>query len=460
MTTRRFDFVIIGGGPAGESAANTARARGATVAVVERELFGGACPFWACMPSKTLLHAAAVHAAGGDYPWSKAVARRDYMINREGRDFPDDSGHVKGLEAAGAVTIRGSARIAGPGRVAVTLAQGGGEEVLGAGTIIVAVGSESRVPPIDGLDQIKPWTSREATSTRELPRSLLVIGGGPTGVELSQVFARYGVPTRLVVSQDRINARDHPRNSAAVAEGLRRDGVDIRTGVRAIRLRPGPGAAGAHVLDLSDGASVEGHEVLLAVGRTLPLAGLGLETLGVAVEDGRLRVGRDLRVADGVFVTGDPAGPEMHTHLSHYQGELAVRIALGDDVRPDYRAIPRAIYTDPEAAGVGRTLEEAVAAGLDAFEEVADLATSAKGYVSESTGHVTVVVDRPSRTLIGAFIAGVGASEAIHEAVLAIRTRTTLDVLADTIHAFPTTARVLGGLFASAATKLGSPAGR
>lgn len=144
----------------------------------------------------------------------------------------------------------------------------------------------------------------------------------------------------------------------------------------------------------------------------------------------------------------------MHTHVAHYQGELAVRIALGDDVRPDYSAIPRAVYTDPEVAGVGRSLDEALEAGIDAFEEVADLATTAKGYVAEASGHVTIVLDRQKRTLVGAFIAGPAASEVIHEAVLAIKTRTTLDVLADTIHAFPTTARVMGTLFMQALRRL------
>ncbi len=153
-------------------------------------------------------------------------------------------------------------------------------------------------------------------------------------------------------------------------------------------------------------------------------------------------------------MAGDPAGPEMHTHVAHYQGELAVRIALGDDVRPDYSAIPRAVYTEPEVAGVGLSLEDALAAGHDAFEEVADLATTAKGYVAEATGHVTIVVDRPTRTLLGAFIAGPAASEVIHEAVLAVKTRTSLDVLADTIHAFPTTARVMGSLFVQAVRTL------
>ncbi len=446
-----FDFVVIGAGPAGEAATYLARARGASVAVVDRELFGGSCPFWACMPSKSLLHAAAAHAAGGDYDWDRASARRDYMISREGTDFPSDAGHVHGLEASGATVIRGTGRLAGPGLVTVTT--DGEPRTLHADNIIIAVGSSSKVPQIDGLDTITPWTNREATSTRVLPQSLVILGAGPTGVEMAQVFARYGVPTTMIASRKRVNPQGHPRNSTFLEEALRRDGVDVRTGVRATRIRAHAAPGGAHVVELSDGSTVEGHEIMLAVGRTFPLAGLGLESIGVDLADG-LHVRPDLRIADGVFVAGDPAGPEMHTHLAHYQGELAVRIALGDDVRPDYAAIPRAVYTDPEVAGVGRSLEEALEAGIDAFEEVADLATSAKGYVAEASGHVTIVVDRPSRTLIGAFIAGPAASEVIHEAVLAIKTRTTLDVLADTIHAFPTTARVMGGLFSQAHHRL------
>jgi pyruvate/2-oxoglutarate dehydrogenase complex dihydrolipoamide dehydrogenase (E3) component len=447
-----FDFVIIGAGAAGEAAAYKARERGASVAIVDRSLFGGSCPFWACMPSKTLLHAAAVHAGGGDYDWPHASARRDYMIVREGTDYPSDAGHVSALEEAGAVVIRGTARVAGPGTVVVS--GGDHDRTLDAGTIVVAVGSVSSVPKLEGLDDIVPWTNREATSTRELPASLAVLGGGPTGVELSQVFARFGVPTALVVSQPRILPHDHPRNSEAVAAGLRRDGVDIRTGVRALRIRARAGASGAHVVELSDGSSVSGHQVLLAVGRTVPLAGLGLETIGVEVADGRVAVGPDLRIADGVFVAGDVAGPELHTHIAHYEGEMAVRIALGDTARPDFSSIPRAVYTDPEAGGVGLTLEQATKAGYDAFEEVADLATSAKGYVAEASGHVTIVVDRRSRALVGAFIAGPAASETIHEAVLAVKTKTPMDVLADTIHAFPTAARVMGGLFAKALVTL------
>lgn len=452
MHNDAFDFVIIGAGGAGEAAAHLARSRGAAVAIADKELFGGSCPFWACMPSKTLLHAAEVHASGGDYAWPAASARRDYMINREGTDWPSDAGHISSLEDAGAVTIRGSARLAGPGRVVV--ATEAGDRELQARHIVIAVGSSSTTPSIDGLDTITPWTNREVTSTRSLPRSLVILGAGPTGVEMAQVYARYAVPTVLISPQSTINPKDHPRNSAAIEAGLRRDGVDIRTDVRATRIQAGGTGGDAHIVHLSDGTTVSGHEILLAVGRTYPLADLGLETIGIDASDGRVDVGSDLRIADGVFLVGDPAGPEMSTHQSHYQGEFAVRIALGDDARPDYRALPHAVYTDPEAAGVGLTLEQALAAGQDAFEEVADLAMTPKGYVAEASGHVTIVVDRPSRTLLGAFIAGPAASEVIHEAVLALKAQITLDVLADTIHAFPTTARVMGALFTQALRRL------
>ncbi|MBX3032046.1 MAG: NAD(P)/FAD-dependent oxidoreductase, partial [Chloroflexi bacterium] len=283
------------------------------------------------------------------------------------------------------------------------------------------------------------------------------LGGGPTGVEMAQVFARYGVPVRLVHAEDRLHHRDHPRSSEVLARALTRDGVELHLGARAERIDGGAGGSGAHRITLSDGSIVEGHAVMLAIGRTVPLRGLGLETLGVTLTDGRATLDAQLRIAERTYLVGDPAGPEMHTHLAHYQGEIAVRIALGEDIRPDVRAIPRAVYTDPGTAGVGLLLDQATSQGIDASERTADLETSAKGYVTESFGHATIVVDRSSRTLVGAFLAGPGAAEAIHMAVLAIKARTPIDVLADTITAFPTTARVMGGLFVEAARE---PSGR
>lgn len=445
----RYELVIIGAGPAGEAAAFLARERGASVAIIDRDLFGGACPFFACMPSKSLLHSATVHAGGGDYPWQKASDRRDWMISREGRDYPDDSRHVADLEAAGAVPMRGVARLDGPGRVLVS--HDGMEHAVEAGTIIVAVGSRSKIPDMPGLTDVPYWTNRQATSARELPESLLILGAGPTGTELAQVYARYGVPVTLVVPGGRIMPRDHPRTSATVAAALQRDGVVIKTGGRAIAAHAGAGTNGRHVFDLDDGTTVEGMAVLLAIGRTYPIDDIGLDTVGVDVSSGRLSPDDHLRIAPNVFVAGDPAGPEMHTHISHYQGEMAARIALGEDVKPDYRAIPRAVYTDPETGSVGLLLEEAQAKGIDAEEFSQDLADTAKGQAADAQGHVTIVIDRAAGTLIGAFLAGPGASEAVHEAVLAIKTQTLLTVLADTIHAFPTVARVMGLLFAKAA---------
>ncbi len=454
-----FDFVVIGAGPAGEAAANKARERGASVAVVDKRWFGGSCPHIGCVPSKALLHAAERHHDGADYSWRRASERRDYMVNRAADAAePDDSSHVKALEDAGAKTFRGTARIVDRGVVEVSGPDGSATRLEGR-NVVVAVGSFSKVPPIDGLADTHPWTNEQATLTRELPRSLLVLGGGPTGCELAQVFVRFGVPTAVVQSGPRLVPTEHPRNAEVVRFALERDGVAVRTGVRAQRARAGAGTDGAHVLELDDGSTAEGHVILLAVGRDFPLAGLGMEHYGIEVTgpDAYPRDGR-LRVADGLWVAGDPAGPELHTHQGHYQGELAVRMALGEDIRPDYRALPRATYMDPESASVGVTLAQARDAGLDAFECVADFTTSARGYsVEADTGHVTITVDRATRELVGAAMACPDASAAIHECVLAIRARVKVDVLAETIHAFPSTSRILNGLFAEARAKLDAP---
>ena len=441
----RFDLVVIGGGAAGEAAAHYARSRDASVAIVDRALFGGSCPFWACMPSKALLHAAAVHHAGGDYPWPKASDFRDYMINREGTDTPDDSGHVRSLEEAGATVIRGSAALAGPRQVRI------GDRLISADAIVLAVGSVSRVPQdLPGLDEAQPWTNVQGTGTRELPKSLVILGGGPTGVELAQVYARYGVPVTLVHPRDRVHDKEHRRSSEYLGAALEKEGVRLCLKSRAVRVEAAP-RSGQHRIHLSTGEVIEGHEILLAIGRDLPLEGLGLETIGVEPKGARLEPDDRLRIAEGVFLAGDIAGPELHTHLGHYTGEAAARIALGDSgYRPFLDAIPRATYTDPETASVGLLVEQARERGIDAAEYTVDIATSSKGYTTETGGHCTIVVDRRERKLVGAFLAGIGVSEAIHECVLAIRADVPLAVLADTIHAFPTVARVLGTAFINA----------
>ncbi|OLC52976.1 MAG: hypothetical protein AUH85_15390 [Chloroflexi bacterium 13_1_40CM_4_68_4] len=451
----QFDFVVLGAGATGEAAAHYARGRGASVAIVDRDLFGVSCAYWACIPSKTLLHCAEVRAHGGDYPWPKASARRDYMINRVDRDYPDDSSHVKRLEAAGATAIRGVARLAGPHRVEVR--RDGRVRTLDARNVVIAVGSVGKVPKVAGLSEAGYWTNVEATSLRELPRSVVILGAGPSGVEIAQYLARYGVRTTIIAPRA-VNPTDHPRSSAVIAQTLRRSGVDVRENVRATRVRPHGGSAREHVVELSDGSSVAAEVIQLSVGRTsaTALAELGLDTIGVAYDGAdALRPDDRLRVAEDTYAVGDVMDRELSTHLGHHEGEMAVRVALGDDVRVDLSAVPRAVYTDPETAAVGLRLDQARDQGIDAFEETTEFATSTKGYIAETDlGHLTIVVDRASKTLAGAFIAGVGASEALHVAVLALKLRTPIDTLAQTIHAFPTTSRELGGLFASAAAKL------
>jgi pyruvate/2-oxoglutarate dehydrogenase complex dihydrolipoamide dehydrogenase (E3) component len=448
-----FDIVVIGAGAAGEAATHLARGRGASVAVIDRDLFGGSCPYWACMPSKTLLHGAEVKAHGGDYPWSKASDRRDYMINRIRTDYPNDGSHVHALEKAGAAVFKGTARLAGPGKVSVT--HGDQTHELRAKDVIVAVGSVAKVPKLDGLEAAGYWTNVEATSLRQLPTSIVILGAGPSGVEIAQYLARFGVRTAIV---GRVNPTDHPLSSAFIAETLRRDGVDVRDTARAARVVPRAGAGGEHVVALSDGTSVSGAIIQLSVGRSSAkaLSALGLDTVGVAYDGAdQITVDDRLRIADHVFVIGDPIGHELSTHLGHYEGEMAARIALGDDVTLDFSATPRVVYTDPETAAVGLRLDQALERGIDAFEETTGFPKSTKGYLVEADrGHLSIVVDRRRGTLIGAFIAAQGAGEAIHAAVLPIKLGTPIDTLAQTIHAFPTTARVLSGLFSAAAAKL------
>jgi pyruvate/2-oxoglutarate dehydrogenase complex dihydrolipoamide dehydrogenase (E3) component len=455
-----FDIVIIGAGPGGEAAAHKARELSASVAIVDRRWFGGSCPHIGCLPSKALLHAAAEHHANPQrYEWPRASAHRDFMINRPADAAePDDTSHVRSLEEAGAVVYRGEARVVGRGRVGVS--HESARHVLAGTNVIVAVGSHSRRIQIPGIEDIDVWTNEQATLTRELPRSLLILGGGPTGCELAQVYARFGVPVTIVQSGPRLAPTDHPRNSDVVRRTLEADGVTVTTGVRAVAARAGAGRDGAHVIDLDDGSSAEGHVVLAAVGREVPLDEIGLEHYGLDTSGRTPPYPRDgrLRIADGLYAVGDAAGPELHTHQAHYQGELAARMALGQAVKPDYRALPRATYTDPEASFVGVSLDAAKDAGLDAFELVADFPKSSRGYAVEAKlGHITIVIDRATRELVGAAVACPDASAAIHECVLAIQAHVTVDVLAETIHAFPSTSRIFNGLFADARKEIERP---
>jgi pyruvate/2-oxoglutarate dehydrogenase complex dihydrolipoamide dehydrogenase (E3) component len=458
------DVLVIGAGAAGEAAGTLGAELGGSVAVVERDLFGGQCSFWACLPSKTLLDSAHHRALGADYPWDRAAARRDWMISRENGDYPDDSNHVRRLESAGARLVRGEARIVGPRRVEVRR-DGENPQAIEARGVIVAVGSHPVIPRIEGLEETGYWTSNDGTSSRDLPSSMVVLGGGPVGVELAQVYARFGVKTTIVQGGERILPRDHPKSSEVLAEQLRAEGVDIRTGVHGQKVRRG---GAGRILELSDGSTVEGAELLVAVGRRpADLRELGTEESGAKLgERGEVEPDARMRVADGLYVAGDCAGGMQFTHVADYEGRIAVRAVLGKEARADLSAIPRTTFTDPETAAVGLTLDEAWYRGIDAFEETMDFATTSRGFTIEPTvpqgegfsgspGHVTAVVDKERGTLVGVFAACPGASELINEAALAIKLGVPVGVVADSIHAYPTAARVLAGVCAAADQKLG-----
>jgi pyruvate/2-oxoglutarate dehydrogenase complex dihydrolipoamide dehydrogenase (E3) component len=455
-----YDVIVIGAGAGGEAAGSLSAQLGGRVAVVERDLIGGLCGFWACMPSKTLLDSAARHHLDGRYPWPWASDRRDWMISREGIDYPDDTGHVRSLESAGAEVIRGGARITGPGRIEVRGSEGG-PRTLETKNLVLCTGSVPVVPALDGLAETGYWTSNDGTSLRELPSSMVVMGGGAVGTELAQVYGRFGVKTTLVQGTDRILPRDHPRSAELLTAQLREEGVDIRTGVTATSVKAG---GAGRVVSLSDGSTVEAAEVMVAVGRRpSDLRAVGVEEAGVTLDEkGTARPDERMRVADGVYVAGDAAGGPQFTHVADYEGRIAARAALGQDVRADLSAVPRTTFTDPETSAVGITIQEAWERGLDAFEVTTDFATTARGFTIEPhrdgdgpvkegyPGHITAVIDRERRLMVGAFAACPGASEMIHEAVLAIKQSIPVSVLADTIHAFPTASRVFGNLMADA----------
>lgn len=455
-----YDVIVIGAGAGGEAAGSLSAELGGKVAVVERDLVGGLCGFWACMPSKSLLDSAFHHTLDGRYPWPWASDRRDWMISREGADYPDDAGHIRSLEEAGADVIKGEARLVGPGRVEVRQ-DGGPPSTLNGRSIILSTGSVPVVPSIDGLSDAGYWTSNDGTSLRDLPSSIAVLGGGAVGTELAQVYGRFGVKTTLIQGTDRILPRDHPKSAEVLTAQLQEEGVDVRTGVTAVSVKRG--GAGKQVR-LSNGTSVEAAAVMVAVGRRpSDLRALGVEEAGVKLDvKGSARPDDAMRIGENVYVAGDAAGGMQFTHVADYQGRIAARAALGQDVRADLSAVPRTTFTDPETSAVGMTLQEAWEQGHDAFEVTADFSTTARGFTIEPRrraggpikegfpGHITAVIDRERRLLLGTFAACPGASELIHEPVLAMKRSIAVDVLADTIHAFPTGARVFGNLMAEA----------
>ncbi len=441
-----FDVVVLGAGSAGESIANALAAAGRSVALIETFRVGGECPYVACMPSKSLLRSAQARdearalpeLAGAsvapvldddDLAFRKAVQRRDEIAEDR-----DDSGAAKGVEDAGVVLVRGRGRVVRAGVVDVE-----GRELAYA-DLVVATGSVPVQPPIAGLDRVPTWTSDQALSAQDRPRSLVVMGGGAVGCELAQVHVRFGVTTTLVESGPQVAGKEESSIAALLAQVLRDDGVDVRLGVEVERAELT--ADGLARVYLSDGSSVVAERVLIAVGRTPTTDDLGLDVLGIEPGEGAaLEVDDHCRIVgqQHVWAAGDVTGVAPYTHTANYQARVVAGNLLGGDRRVDLRAIPRAVYTEPAVASVGMAEEQAREQGIDAMTAVMDLGEVARTTTEGSGGgRLVLTADRGRGVLIGAAAIGPRADEWLSEATLAIRAEVPLSVLADVVHAFPT----------------------
>jgi len=433
--SERFDAVIIGTGPAGETAASRLSKQGLSVAVVERELIGGECGYWACIPSKVLLRppearAEARRAAGIAQPtldWAQVAAYRDEMIRHL-----DDTKQVEGYERRGVSVIKGEGRIAGPGRVDVD------GRMLETERIVVATGSDAQIPPVDGLEQTGYWTNREATTLNELPDSVVILGGGPVGIELGQLFARFGVRATIVEAAGRLMSREDPAVSELILGSLREEDIDVRLGALAQAARRD---GDRRVLTLQDGSEVAGQQLVVATGRRARVHGLGLETVGIQPGPAGIEVDERCRAGDGVWAVGDVTGVMPFTHVGMYQARIAAADIAGRDVGADYDAIPRVVFSDPEVAAVGLTEQEATDRNLNIATSQVSLPRSLARpwtYEVDPRGDIGLIADRDRRVLVGAWAVAPLAGEWIHQGALAIKAQIPLSVLTDTVAQFPT----------------------
>ena len=425
------DVVVLGGGIAGERVAVEVAGGGKSVALVEAGLVGGALPYLACIPSNSLLRS----ARGGE-TWENAVARRDALIARL-----DDSAAAGRLAGAGVSLVRGTGRVTAPGTVTVHSSGDGEDTELSYADLVIATGSEPVAPPIEGLADIQAWTTAEALTCPDLPRRLIILGGGPAGCELAQIYATFGSAVTLIETEDRLLAAEPGFTGEILAEVLRRAGVDLRLGSAAVKAsREDDGLA----VQLADGTRLEADRLLLASGRRPRLTGLGLEALGIDVTPGKpLTVDQACRVADGVWAAGDATGTG-HTHVASYQAGIVAANILGAARVADYRALPRAVYTDPSVFAVGLTPQTAAAAGVTLRTAASALAGTARARLdADDAGYVELYAEPDSGMLVGAAAVGPDAADWMAEITLAIRAEIPVKTLADVVHAFPTHGEVL-----------------